>query len=298
MNHKVETLRKKQLKLIDVIQGNEEQYQHLVRGEQRKHIREPLGALISHALSWTLMPYGGPLAKGLQKSCASLQFSVEFHLTRLLPPHLPLFPPSFFSLSFPPCQPRLALSKVKEASLRRAPTQNGSARRAYLDTVHKEHGFQMAQRPPDRQIFSRLYSKVDDFQWQLDELKEWYVRNANEKDSPDMPLQSYGFKAVWMPGNGPSTEMTKTLNSTMATQKASYLVPLPPPAPRESISSMQRRTVAKMPPKLDAGIHWSNDIANVEFQTRQREQHPMYGRLDIAEPPFRPLAPQQQQAAH
>jgi hypothetical protein len=176
---------------------------------------------------------------------------------------------------------------VKEASLRRAPTQNGSARRAYLDTVHKEHSFQMAQRPPDRRIYSRLYSKVDDFTWQLDEQRYWYTRNAADADAPDMPLQSYGFKAVWMPGDGPSNDMTGALNRTLT--KPSYLAPLPPSPKRESISAMQRRAVAKMPPRLGEDIHWSNDIATREFQVQQRTQHPLYGRIDIAEPPFRPL---------
>mmetsp|Transcript_24238 Transcript_24238/g.46997 ORF Transcript_24238/g.46997 Transcript_24238/m.46997 type:complete len:237 (+) Transcript_24238:70-780(+) len=178
---------------------------------------------------------------------------------------------------------------VKEASMRRAPTQNGSARRAYLDSVSTEHGFQKSLRPPDRMIFSRMYSKVDDYTWQLDELKEWYSRNARPEDVPDMPLQHYGFKAVWKAGDEKSQKALDSYTALYANKTPQYLAPLPPPGPRESISSMQRRIVAKQTPDSSAGIHWSNDIAHNANQARQREVNPMYGRLDVVAPPFRPL---------
>ena len=64
---------------------------------------------------------------------------------------------------------------VYEASLRRAPTQNGSDRRRYLAAAHEEHSSQLALRPSARQIFSRLYSKVDKDVWRLDESRLWLV---------------------------------------------------------------------------------------------------------------------------
>ena len=50
----------------------------------------------------------------------------------------------FFSFSF--------FSAVKEASLRRAPTQNGSDRRRFTDFAKSEHKSELALRPPDRQV--------------------------------------------------------------------------------------------------------------------------------------------------
>ena len=41
---------------------------------------------------------------------------------------------------------------VTAASLRRAPTQNGSDRRKYLSFAHAEHASELALRPSDRQV--------------------------------------------------------------------------------------------------------------------------------------------------
>ena len=41
---------------------------------------------------------------------------------------------------------------VREANLRRAPGQNGNARRTYLSFAHAEAASELALRPPDRQV--------------------------------------------------------------------------------------------------------------------------------------------------
>ena len=54
---------------------------------------------------------------------------------------------SFSYSSFP-------ATAVTAASLRRAPTQNGSDRRKYLSFAHAEHASELALRPSDRQVRS------------------------------------------------------------------------------------------------------------------------------------------------
>jgi len=85
---------------------------------------------------------------------------------------------------------------VVNASLRKAPTQNGSQRRGFIASAQMEHRSELALRPPDRQIYSRVYSKVDKDRWRLDEARTWYNKKADERREPWLPLESYGYKAV------------------------------------------------------------------------------------------------------
>eukprot|EP00802_Teleaulax_amphioxeia_P022646 Tamp_23116.p1 GENE.Tamp_23116~~Tamp_23116.p1 ORF type:complete len:235 (+),score=29.97 Tamp_23116:341-1045(+) len=160
---------------------------------------------------------------------------------------------------------------VREASLRRAPTQNGSDRRRFTSNAQAEHKSELALRPPDRQIFSRMYSKVDRDCWRLDESRHWYCKNASDDVIPDMELESFGFTAVGKPG--------KTWRGTaLAKQEFPALAPVPPQV-RESRSAAQMRLTAHKPPPTPH--HWSDHNNLLAMQSAKAKEHPLQGNINM-----------------
>lgn len=160
---------------------------------------------------------------------------------------------------------------VTTASMRRRPTQNGSDRRRYLSFAHAEHDSELALRPPDRQIFSRVYSKVDRDCWRLDESRHWYTKNASDDVIPDMELQSFGFTAIGKPG--PTWR-----GSALAKLEFPSLESLPPPR-RESRSAAQNRLTAYDPPPTPH--HWSDHNNLLAMQTAKSALHPLAGNMTV-----------------
>lgn len=185
---------------------------------------------------------------------------------------------------------------VLEASLRRAPTQNGSARKAFLDMAKAEHDSQFALRPPDRQLFSRFYTTVDQSVWKMDEVRHWYNNKAKDDDEPDLELESYGYKAVGIPSE--KRAATIRFHSTAHSRpfgSTKLLLPLHD-GPRESVSAAQTRIFAKQPPPTPH--HWLHFDLHLQHQKEKIKQNPMYGRLDVCAPPFRPFTAPAAPTAH
>ena len=162
--------------------------------------------------------------------------------------------------------------------------RSGADQKRYLAFAHDEHASELALRAPDRQIFSRLYSKVDRDNWRLDESRYWYNKNASGSVAPDIDLESYGFTAVAKPGDFASGRTLQRWTGPLAQQDFPPLQ-LAQERPRESISAMQRRVTAHQPPPTPH--HWSDFNNHLQSQTAKREAHPLCGRIDLCAPPFR-----------